>query len=205
MAVKEFLTIALTVLIFASSLCACNKIVSQDDSRQGDKMNKNNTSHNEGIITDVFDFNAFDGTENQAIFSLLVKDNPIDEAYFSEPANSTTKEMVELQLKYANIWCEELEFSCENLTKLLNDSDREIFQRLQSEWEINLKGTRDFINNVFINGEYDVHMGSTFPIECAYKYMESLRERTLYVKYLQYSLETNSSAETKVSVDFLYK
>ncbi len=148
------------------------------------------------------------GSETQYSFYMAVKDNPIDFDYRMDESSSTTPGMIMHEQKYTNIWLDELEFSCENFSKLLNAEDRKKFEQIQAEWEKNLKNYFELIGGVFSNNEYGIHPGSIFPLEYTCEYRGAVRQRVLYIKYLQYNMECNSEKNVSVEeseVEFKYK
>ena len=144
-------------------------------------------------------------SETRAIFDFKIKDNPIDKEYNTSEVPSTTKEIVQRELDYANIWLMELNASCYDFVQLLSDEDRAYFEANQAAWESVVKEDRELLGDIFGEGKYSVHMGSVFRIEVAANNRKAVRERTLYVKYLQYSFESNSEGVSgDVSVLFHY-
>ena len=119
----------------------------------------------------------------------------------------TTQNMIENKLKYVDIWHKELEYSLENFLKLLNEEDRAKFEEIQANWETSLKAEYQFVGHIFIRNEnYQIDMGSIFPLEMAKEYLGKVRERALYIKYLQYCMEIGApNYPNEITVSFSYK
>ncbi|MBE6713378.1 MAG: hypothetical protein E7580_07675 [Ruminococcaceae bacterium] len=152
----------------------------------------------------TFDTSFEANSEMQMAFLEEVRDNPIDFDYASNSVATTTLEMRQYQEKYTDIWLAELLFSCESYVSLLNDADRENFLRLEESWENNLLEEFKFVSGVVNNPDYNLHMGSHFPLERNVEYLQMIRARTLYVKYLQFVFEFSSENNADVKVEFKY-
>ena len=74
-------------------------------------------------------------SENQMIFINLIRDNPIDNDYHSALCDETTQSMVKIEVEFAEIWKEELQYSCKKFTALLNEKDKITFNSIQNDWE----------------------------------------------------------------------
>lgn len=210
----NLLSIVLMVCLLCSICSSCsltastkdrivaNDIVSQfeSESHNMDEIDKpvltgDNTSNEQTSVAQ---------TESQATFSELINDNPIDKEYNNNNSNQeTTMDMVQYEKKYAEIWLNELEYSCNNLLSRLTSEDAENFELIQEAWMTNFLDNYEFINGMLNNEAYDIHVGSVFLVEQSISYREILRERTLYVKYLEF-LFFNYHSQTTNVVDFKY-
>ena len=143
-------------------------------------------------------------TEMQMIFWEFVENNPIDNDYHSEECDSSTLALRKHQKKYIDIWLEELKFSCESFASLLSESEKSLFIEYEEQWEKQLTNEFQLISDIFNNPEHEVHPGSVFPLESDVEYLQRIRERTLYVKYLQYYMESCDETDGEVKVVFKY-
>lgn len=141
-------------------------------------------------------------TENQTVFIDLIKDNPIDEAYHSEKCDETTQGMIKIEVQFAEIWKEELEYSCESFTSHLNENDKNTFNDIQDDWESYISNSYMFLGNVFNNEKYQAYNGQLFLVESASEYRNAIRQRTLYVKYLEFCLTSNGTDSKEQKVEF---
>ena len=200
---KKIIVITAFLVLFSLLICSCdtNDLEETDTTEVVD-----DTTEVTGQETTQAEKEAeYFVSETRAIFDFKIKDNPIDKEYNTSEVPFTTKEIVQRELDYANIWLMELNASCYDFVQLLSDEDRAYFEANQAKWESAIIGDRALLGDVFGEGEYPVHMGSSFQIEVAANYRKAVRERTLYVKYLQYCFESNSEGISgDVSVLFHY-
>ena len=124
-------------------------------------------------------------TETQAAFAELIRNNPIDLAYNGETVEDQAASQKK-EAKYIQIWREELAFSTESYGALLQKADKDRFMRMQSDWLKNLDEEIAFVSDTFANDSEDASVGTLFRLEQAIHYRECIRERVLYIKYLQY-------------------
>ena len=197
------LTICLIVSLMGCS-SKCNEPIIEPSHSQSIDADETELSN---IDDEVLSINCFRAnTEMQAWFYELVKNNPIDSDYYLEGYDKgTILEMRIHQKKYIEIWLEELSFSCESFSNLLNESDKELFLSYEEQWEKNLLSEFQFIAGVFVNPEYDIHPGSIFPLESNIEYLHRIRERTLYIKYLQFYIELSNKNGGEEKVEFKYQ
>ncbi|MBE6563037.1 MAG: hypothetical protein E7660_04810 [Ruminococcaceae bacterium] len=144
-------------------------------------------------------------TEGEETFLSLIEDNPIDAAYLAEPQYDQLSDETEREYRYADIWLDELDYSFESFISLLSEDDKDAFSKLQDEWKKNIKEEYDLTFDIFNNltYDYDVHLGSIYPYEHAYNYRIAIRERTLYVKYLEYCMYSQDYDEK--TIEFKYQ
>lgn len=189
------------ILLICTILCSCDR---KDVSSTTTVVEQTNINSYDDSEEELFEASEF-YTENQALFFLLIKENPIDTAYRFETDSNTTTNMAEREMNYANIWLEEWRFSCESFSALLNETDKVRFDDIQKNWKKNTLEDFNFINGIFNNENYGTHMGSDFSVECASEYRKSIRKQTLYVKYLLFCLESNKDTDIDPVVEFNYK
>lgn len=193
--------IILVLLIIGSFICSCGNINDNSNEKKSNNDNSNNISYNQTITTDTPLWIPFSFTENQSIFDEMIKDNPIDKADRLAVSDGTIQGMIDIQYQFADIWMEELEYSIDSLTALLNQEDKLAFEKTQDDWGQYLSNNQKFLNDVFIIDKYGSHPGRMFLVEKAYEYKNEIRYRALYVKYLQFTLEQNGEA----TVNFKYQ
>ncbi len=215
---KAVTVVVAMLLIIGMSLYSCDNIQqSPEDYSQGDYNDSTYSNDlNKENETDIFSTNVENNVENEvdvtsfpsfnsemgAGFLLLIENNPIDKAYKNEPQSDYLKNLTDIEMRYSDIWLEELDFSFERFITLLNEDDKAVFTKLQNEWKKNLEEEFHLVYDIFnnSNNDYDVHLGSVFPYSHAYDYRVAIRERTLYIKYLEYCF--NSKNEFKVVFKF---
>lgn len=182
----------LSLLIIFLSLCSCGFY-------KGDIRTDPQNEAIENIEGDsTADNNSFSvpyrlTTENQAIFAELIKDNPIDKSYLSEQCGETTQDMINIEMKFADIWMRELDYSCQKFSMILDEENKSQFISLQNDWKNYIANNRAFLNSFFNNSENQSRMGRTFWVERASEYRNEIRSRTLYVKYLLFCTEQTDS------------
>lgn len=144
-------------------------------------------------------------TENQAAFWIIAKDNPIDEKYRNRDTDVT--KLSENEAEYIDIWLEELRNSCESLKKLLNEEDKLAFEVLQNQWYKEINNKYSFQAKITRTEEYGVDLGTISDYELASSHREEVRQRTFWVKYLQYCIMyCNKELEYDIpeAVEFFY-
>ena len=62
-----------------------------------------------------------------------------------------------------------------------------------------------FLGDIFNNDIYQAYNGQLFLVESASEYRNSIRQRTLYVKYLEFCLVSNLNGSTELEVEFSYQ
>lgn len=214
---KHFLI--LLVLLITFSLIGCSvksdltsnseETIKPSDEDSGENFETtSNTNVIDSSAAAIDYFMPFNGAEDQVVFyEDVIADNDIDYDYFNESYDTTTLGMRMHQQKYADIWRKELEYSLENFFSLLSEEDQLEFETIQTNWENSLKTEFKFIGEVFLYNEpYHLQMGSIFPVEMAKESLRRVRERTLYIKYLQYCMETCvPKYPSEHTVSFSYK
>ena len=192
---KKIIITYLCLLLVCVSLCSCisNTDKTKDDSNKFDESitDTNILYSSERLVT-----------ENQTIFASLIEDNPIDKAYHSAEHDDTTQGMVDIEIKFADIWMEELKYSCEKYTELLNGRDKATFNDIQEYWENYISNNYTFVDDIFKNDEYKAYMGRLFLVESASEYRNTIRRRTLYVKYLQFCMQSEKMNDCVVEFEF---
>ena len=98
-----------------------------------------------------------------------------------------------------------MEYSCESMCKLLKEYDKARFMQLQKDWLERLNDEFDLINNIFLSEDYQLLVGSTFSIEMDSEYLQVIRNRTLYIKYIEFAIKYNSETQYDSLVDFQYE
>lgn len=186
---RKYILSILCILFCCVVLCSCL-------SKEAD-ISKNPNNSSEVMIdnTELIELERFGTTENQAIFFSQVKDNWIDAEYLSEQCEFTTKHMVELELKYAKIWMQELDYSLGTLSSILNEEKKSILESSQNNWKNYVENKFEFEDDIFIGEDYQ--MGTLFKVECASEYRKEIRKRALYVKYIQFCMENKDIVWTK--------
>lgn len=144
-------------------------------------------------------------SEMKGVFYSIIQNNPIDSDYNSERIDSTTLDLRKHENKYAKIWLSEMEYSCESMCKLLKEYDKARFMQLQKDWLERLNDEFDLINNIFLSEDYQLLVGSTFSIEMDSEYLQVIRNRTLYIKYIEFAIKYNSETQYDSLVDFQYE
>lgn len=191
----------LILLLILVLLCSCGSINnSSNDNSSTNNDISSNTSDNSSDTNDFFSTNRIE-TENLAIFTDLIKDNPIDKAYHSAKSDDTVQSMLGVEVEYANIWMEELEYSVESFTALLNKDDKAEFEKIQEDWQKNISDSKLFINGIFNNKDYNTLTGQMYLVEEASNYRNEVRKRALYIKYLQF----NFNQDGEETVEFKWK
>lgn len=201
---KRCMVFALVLLLVFLSACANANQATKSSGQPTTSQQKstNATTSQMEMIAASQTGEFFADTESQALFCELIANNPIDLDYKSDPTIvSVTQDMVALEKKYIDIWLEELTFSCQKFCDVLTTEDRENFKKAQEMWEASLYENYNFISSWLVNPEYEMHVGSVFSFERIAEFRGQVRQRTLYVKYLNWLLHD----ETKLDVSFQYQ
>lgn len=195
------------------NLFSCSNVSQESQEKESllaeNSITEDETECNLASSTSINDNMFFTDTETQVCFyEEIVKNNPIDMDYINDPEKNsktdTINEMIEFKEKYIGIWITELDYSCDSFALLLNEEDKKFFEDSQREWVENLDEEIHFLNSVFVSGDYEVYPGKTYQLELTVKYLRQIRERTLYIKYLQYCMETNDMTPEDNTVIFNY-
>ena len=144
---KKIISGLLCVLLLISLPVAC------DSKNDAPKKKSSKTVKTADDTSFLFSSNRL-VTENQAIFIELIKDNAIDKAYHSAKSDETTQGMIKIEVDFAEIWKEELKYSCERFTSRLNENDKNTFNDIQDDWESYISNSYMFLGDIFNNDEY---------------------------------------------------
>ena len=181
----KYLSIVAMVSILLLTGCVRARTVDDPSETSSDDTSsfQDTSFYDKNINFNVYSFEDDD-------FKNFVLNNSIDSSYIKEyPSSGVTREMMEYESKYANIWKAEMEDSCKKLSLLLNDEDKEKFLSLQNDWQMWLDNSLTFEFDVLTKQEYEVNMGSLFLVSQRAAYKEAFRERTLKIKYNHHLLE----------------
>ena len=131
------------------------------------------------------------GTEyNDTTFNTAIDGNPLDAAYLQElNTANTTAEMMAVEQKYAALWQEELEAAVANYTAVLSQEDAQAFLEVQEMFTQYETATYVYDSALVLNNKYDIRMGSQAHQLLLAEKRETIRERTIHVKYLHYIQE----------------
>jgi len=202
-----FVSALLSVLVLAAGLfllCSCTNEELQlktEDPRaplSETEEARNTLSETENDKTTL----PSDEKDDESEFYKLIKNNPLDRDYEADDPGTTIYEMRLHQKKYTDLWLEELHFSSKSYAALLNASDRDRFLLYEEKWEKALLEEFKFIASIYSNTGYDLHPGSQYLLDRDIDYLRMIRERTLYVKNLQYNFEFARGKDATVT--FLY-
>ena len=174
--IDRFLIIVLTVIFFFyASGCS------------------NPKSSNNGINITHDIYQITDGTSE---FDKLISDNPIDLLYNEEFYNRdlTTTQAVEIQIKYIDIWKNEMDYAIKELLSILNTTDKDIFDDSQKRWEESLTSCMEVDYSILTNSvDYGIDMGEYFKVLYLSEIRNNYRDRTIHIKYLYYLHEKAES------------
>lgn len=155
-------------------------------------------------------YNVYEITGDDPIFSKTMNQNPIDESYSLEMhENATaTKDFTDIENKYLDIWKTEMEYSIGQFTSMLSEKDRSDFDEVQSNWEKSAIESLTLENSLLVNEDYGVSLGSGYKFLIISQKRELYRQRTIRIKYLHYLLETSENKSISVdkcaSLQFLF-
>lgn len=178
------------IVIPGCNLVGKNNISSDSSSSTQKSLNIGNE-----ILATCENFSVYQSTENADDFSEAVSQNNIDKNYnkdYYETA-TTTQEMIEVQKKYIDIWKDEMAYSVENITKILDENKNKSFLSAQKQWEDSTNNNLQLERKILEDSEtYGVMLGSTFQTQWYSEVREAYRQRTIRIKYLNYLLETQT-------------
>ncbi|MCL2882530.1 MAG: hypothetical protein FWF45_06570 [Coriobacteriia bacterium] len=122
-----------------------------------------------------------------------VRNNQIDKDYKAEsekPENGTSFGMEKTAAKFANIWKSEMHTSAAKLEKALNEKDKVLFEKEQTEWEEAMEAHFRFVSESLGGSTaYNVVIGSIFPYKVDENALEIYRQRTLEIKGIHFEIE----------------
>lgn len=153
-------------------------------------------------------YDVYERNDAGSEFNTAINNNTIDSMYRQEINRATTiAEMIQTELKYIDIWQNELDGTVKKYKPLLSAEDAASFDLVQSYFEEYSKHSFTFDGNIILQKEYNVHLGTTSKWLLYVEKRESLRERTIHVKYLHYLLERATVADQQdfLSIQFDYK
>ena len=138
-------------------------------------------------------YNIYQITGDTDLFEETINNNPIDREYTKEFYSDagTTEELKNIQMKYLNIWQDELATAVESYTKQLSSVDKASFSAAQAQWKKSFDDNFAFENQVLRNSDNDIELGSAFDYLFLSEKREAVRNRTIRIKYLHFLLESS--------------
>jgi len=214
MKIKRFCNIFIvTILCFASAfLISCQKLdyVSNDGENN---TTISNELHNIPITTSDTSENDWDYYEKylleRGLSDYSIRDdevkkllfiNDIDKSLFSIDRSYFNGSMVESNvfLQYIAIWQEELAYSANKLKSVLNEKDRDVFEKSQEAWQVEIDNLKELEKSILSAGSnYGVLKGRAESAEGARRFYFKYRERTLEIKYLHFEIERTLNRDYK--------
>lgn len=131
-------------------------------------------------------------------FDKAMIDNPIDKSYYyglndSDNCPTTTLDFIEFEEEYVNLWLAELDYSSRMLMSYLGADEIEKFEATQAAWYDTEKSLSDFEKDLINDPDHDIHTGTLYTWYALSDWRNTIRERTLLIKYLTYIIETQNS------------
>lgn len=186
-------------IIFSILLCGCS----------GEKRNPVNTEPTSGNPVDhvaTENWNRYEITDANPLFSSIINKNPIDAAYNQEKSSlSRTLEYIELEKKYLALWQEEMTYSVEKLLAVLTEQDAHQFQNSQNAWCAAVDADLESINAILQGEQYSLPNGSNFSWLLLSEKREIYRERTIKIKYIHYLIESKAVAQEEALQSVLFR
>lgn len=171
---------------------------SLDQANEAIKILEGQVTENNSIIEDTRNFYGnFQGNDD---FSDIINGNPIDRDYqmeFDEMQNrsvTTTLEWDTLEVKYTEIWQEEVDAALELLYKSLSEEDSDNLKLSQKSWESFIDDDLSFVYNKFI---ITWHFGSQGKVQIQKLLLHRTRARAIELMEYIFSLD-------RTAVDFVY-
>ncbi len=137
------------------------------------------------------------------IFLQTMYDNPIDRYVTQRLSEAyTTREIIFAVADKYTLWSAEMENAVELFAAVLDDNERLEFERIQAQWLENINSEYSFSADLFGRGGF-------MPSQLSYSILdakaESVKLRTIRIKYLHYILESETTApiEEYCSLKFL--
>ena len=155
-------------------------------------QNKNNNANPINLMfPDNYDDYNIGDTDK---FNNTIGKNKIDIMYNKEfyIDNTTTKELVEIQHKYIDMWKKEIIFSIDNYVRLLNERETNQFESIQKKWEENIIERFEFEKEFIVD---NILPGTSFRYEYLSNIRSEYRLRKIRKKYLTYIIENKNSTE----------
>ena len=126
------------------------------------------------------------------IFLLTMYDNPIDRYVTQRLSEAyTTLEIINAVADKYTLWSAEMDNAAELFSAVLNDTERLEFKRIQAQWVENVNNEYSFSSTLFGR---DGFMPSQLSYSVTDAHVESIKLRTIRIKYLHYILESESTA-----------
>ena len=193
---KAKIVLCILIVLFISFACSCCSSSSYDNSNNNTDITDSSIQPSEKVIES--NTTTIDETQNtisyynyytamkSAEYQNAIRNNIIDIQYTSEISKCfTTKEQIELENKYMNIWKNELNHSISILTTMCNEQLNEKIISAQTKWEesllLQMNMEKELLNK-------DIGSGSI--VQLISKYKDIYRYRTFEIKYLSYSIES---------------
>lgn len=144
------------------------------------------------------------GTEyNDSAFNIAMDSNPLDAAYLQElNTANTTAEMMAVEQKYIALWQEELDFAVAAYSAVLSQEDAQAFLEVQEMFTQYETATYVYDSALVLNNKYDIRMGSQAHQLLLAEKRETIRERTIHVKYLHYIQERAAGVTQYTSLNW---
>lgn len=134
-------------------------------------------------------------------FCEFVSENMIDQSYIKHyPMSGVTRDMVEYEAKYADIWKNEMECSIQNLADILNEEDQDQLYVLQKNWLSCMENNQIFKYSLLTNEEF----GSLLSVDQRAAYKNYYRGRTFEIKYIHFILEQQGDTSSKGALNFQF-
>ena len=114
--------------------------------------------------------------------------------------SGVTRDMVEYEAKYADIWKNEMECSIQNLADILNEEDQDQLYVLQKNWLSCMENNQIFKYSLLTNEEF----GSLLSVDQRAAYKNYYRGRTFEIKYIHFILEQQGDTSSKGALNFQF-
>lgn len=181
--------IVYTALIISLSFCGCrNDATIQMPTNESTLLDIDSNIDKYDIYETGFDGSVFNSAINLNNIDVLYNEE-ISEAY-------TISEMVEIEIKYISIWRNELYSSAAKYEAMLTEKDKESFQKAQASFEEYLENSFNYDSEILLYDHYGIHMGTSSKWLLYVEMRNTIRDRTIHVKYLHYLLERVTGDES---------
>ncbi len=156
-------------------------------------------------------YNIYQITGDTDLFDETIDNNPIDKEYTKEFYSDaeTTEELKNIQVKYLNIWQDELANAVESYTKCLSSAEKASFSVAQSQWKKSFDDNFSFESQILRDADNGIELGYAFDYLFLSEQREAVRNRTIRIKYLHFLLESSridpDLPENYESLKFIYK
>ena len=167
-----------------------------DSSDNCDINSLNTNTSNYGAYAESYE--SYQITSSNSEFNESIKNNIIDVNYNKSisTANST-REFIDIENRYINIWEDEMNSSIEMLVPYLSETDKNKFFTVQEKWYETSIDDLSVSVGIISNPDYNINLGSSSQYLFLSNKRKLFRNRTISIKYLTYLIETQTDNPIK--------